>query len=383
MRLALPVLLLLMAALPCLLLLGPSARLWADHQENPVIEGSGLPVRYLLSYTDQDGYIPDELENGYSAHKMGNYSFFAPVDGITALKVEGNRSGASIPEVEWVTAQSHTTSIWFRPDHLPGQNGTTQDFPILSDRSRFKIRLNADGKFYAAFYQEGSSGTISVELASPQYQEWQRWYHLCQVVDYTTGQMHFYVDGQSVGSTSFNPALPPDTAFYDAWQVGYLTVGGGRSITDWSSRGYFWDARIYDEALTSTEVENLYVPPDGDSDGDGLMDGWEMIHFGDLDLDSYDDVDGDGYPNIYEFLYGANPTVPSSPPTVDLYFVDFAGDGIASGWKLENGLGPFSDLTGLSPSGSALTYLELYQIALNGGGTPTDANAAGLIVYIP
>lgn len=70
-------------------------------------------------------------------------------------------------------------------------------------------------------------------------------------------------------------------------------------------------------------------------------------------------------------------------PASDPYLSVFGGDGIPSGWKLENGLDPFADLTGIYPEGSDFTYWELYQMSLTGGAEPADENVAGLIVYTP
>jgi hypothetical protein len=44
-----------------------------------------------------------------------------------------------------------------------------------------------------------------------------------------------------------------------------------------------------------------------DSDGDGLPDLWEKIHFGTLDQRAYGDYDGDGISNVQEFMNGTNP----------------------------------------------------------------------------
>lgn len=70
-------------------------------------------------------------------------------------------------------------------------------------------------------------------------------------------------------------------------------------------------------------------------------------------------------------------------PAPDPYLAVFGGDGIPNGWKLENGLDPFADYTGLSPEGSTLTYWDLWQLSIEGANDPTDANVAGLIVYTP
>jgi|GEM_PF-6405684 len=46
---------------------------------------------------------------------------------------------------------------------------------------------------------------------------------------------------------------------------------------------------------------------DGDSDGDGLDDQWELDNFGSLGVDPGADPDGDGFTNLQEFQNGTNP----------------------------------------------------------------------------
>ncbi len=47
----------------------------------------------------------------------------------------------------------------------------------------------------------------------------------------------------------------------------------------------------------------------GDSDADGLSDGWEQYHFGNLSEGFSDSGEGDGLTNGVEQLIGSNPTV--------------------------------------------------------------------------
>jgi hypothetical protein len=63
----------------------------------------------------------------------------------------------------------------------------------------------------------------------------------------------------------------------------------------------------------------VYLPQD-DEDHDGLPDGWEYAHFGDLSHDGNDDADQDGLSNLEEFYNGTDPRQ-----------ADTDGDGYASG----------------------------------------------------
>ncbi|MBL9127110.1 MAG: PD40 domain-containing protein [Verrucomicrobiales bacterium] len=49
-----------------------------------------------------------------------------------------------------------------------------------------------------------------------------------------------------------------------------------------------------------------------DSDGDGLLDGWENAHFRNLSETATGDPDGDGVTNVFEFESGTDPTDPLS-----------------------------------------------------------------------
>ena len=57
----------------------------------------------------------------------------------------------------------------------------------------------------------------------------------------------------------------------------------------------------------SATVTIADVPADGDSDGDGLLDCWELAQFGDLDETSGGNPDGDALTNLQEYLHGTNP----------------------------------------------------------------------------
>ena len=71
--------------------------------------------------------------------------------------------------------------------------------------------------------------------------------------------------------------------------------------------------RAGNESDFSGEVSGLAVtddPPtdDPDSDGDGMLDDWEIGYFGDLSEVSDGDYDGDGITNLEEYLGGTDPS---------------------------------------------------------------------------
>ncbi|MBX3743740.1 MAG: hypothetical protein KF833_00375 [Verrucomicrobiae bacterium] len=79
---------------------------------------------------------------------------------------------------------------------------------------------------------------------------------------------------------------------------------------------------------------------DVDTDGDGMSDSFELLHFGSITGgDPHADPDGDGRPNLREFLDGTDPLVPDGRHPADLNPADWAIDirevtEYALAWKL-------------------------------------------------
>ena len=75
-------------------------------------------------------------------------------------------------------------------------------------------------------------------------------------------------------------------------------------------RGYAWGANIGWINLDDLNyfVQANGIDPGADTDGDGLPDAWEYIHFGNLDQDGTGDPDGDGEDNLSEYKSNTVPT---------------------------------------------------------------------------
>jgi hypothetical protein len=68
-------------------------------------------------------------------------------------------------------------------------------------------------------------------------------------------------------------------------------------------------------------------PLSTDSDGDDMPDGWEVTNgLSPLLANGFEDADGDGYPNVFEYAYSTNPALSASKPTPS-YVVNGAGGG--------------------------------------------------------
>src|SRR3989338_7180544 len=88
-----------------------------------------------------------------------------------------------------------------------------------------------------------------------------------------------------------------------------VNVGECKGGTETCTNGR-WSGQCQGALSAKTEVCN-----DGrDNDCDGLEDEWERQFFGGLAFGPEDDLDGDGYSNIKEFLGGSDPTDKDSKP---------------------------------------------------------------------
>lgn len=115
---------------------------------------------------------------------------------------------------------------------------------------------------------------------------------------------------------------------------------------------------IFEEAL-GTSLNN------GDSDYDGLPDGWEVKYHLDA-LNSSDatlDLDNDKLTNLQEYTYGTNPLNS-----------DTDGDGLPDGWEVNYGLDPLNNDSDMDNDGDTLTNLEEFEYGTDPTNSDTDSD---------
>ncbi len=82
-------------------------------------------------------------------------------------------------------------------------------------------------------------------------------------------------------------------------------------LTTTATNAYDWCSR--ESGFAPQLVISSWILADGDSDGDGMRDGWEIQHFGDLSTtDGTGDFDGDTFIDQDEFIAGTDPDHPGS-----------------------------------------------------------------------
>ncbi|RYD42284.1 MAG: LamG domain-containing protein, partial [Verrucomicrobiaceae bacterium] len=156
-----------------------------------------------------------------------------------------------------------------------------------------------------------------------------QWFHVA--VTYDGSILRFYwtkVDpsvtvANEIGTNTEETVELADDAILVIGNEGRSTGGlGGEPLG-----GKIDEVRISKVARTASQ---FIFFEDGDTDNDGLPDGWERLHFGNLSQTGSGDYDTDGHTNLAEFNAGSNPNDFGSVPG------DIDGDGLNDEWELLN-----------------------------------------------
>jgi len=132
--------------------------------------------------------------------------------------------------------------------------------------------------------------------------------------------------------------LDPPGGTYNSGTSVTLTPnpGAGYFFYQWSGGGCSGTGSCIVTMDANKTVTATFLLSAGDSDGDGLPDGWEMTNFGNLNQGPSGDPDGDGYSNAREFAQGTIPNDPNSylgvPDNERSALVDLYSSTNGAGW---------------------------------------------------
>ncbi|MBX7157437.1 MAG: hypothetical protein K1X66_03520 [Verrucomicrobiae bacterium] len=191
-------------------------------------------------------------------------------------------------------------------DLVDGQNNVTISFLLKTQYSGKQMLFNAIneqstyelvGYLWQSNYLWWISGVVGftdwpiTSLADNQ------WHRLTFIRDGSEQKLKIWVDDQFIGDA--DRSITP----LNVSSNGFLL---GRGAWGWPTFAEFDEVRIYDRALKTTEVQELYSK--SDMDQDGLPDVWELKYFGNsVDQSGWDDADGDGKSNQEEQQQGTDP----------------------------------------------------------------------------
>jgi Tfp pilus assembly protein PilV len=158
-------------------------------------------------------------------------------DGSTTWLNFGNASVFNSTEV--------TLSAWIKPAN------TTGTLQIIGKELQYKTALSGTGGIYVLVGSIGTGWTTNVIYPAPAIVAGS-WAFVAMTVSSSAGTAKIYVNGSMLGSTSMSPI----TAFNSN-----PLLGGAYTQTPGNSQfnGTLDDLRIYNRALSATEISTLYT----------------------------------------------------------------------------------------------------------------------------
>lgn len=307
---------------------------------------------YTLTATNASGSVTAEVEVVVDAlqasviHEwdaagegQGSGALLDPIGGknfditggdlMTGLTSEGTSFTAALSRVNLDANTGGDNGLGF-----PATD-TTYEFWIkleeLDDRSQviFETGSPNDGSCLLVSslgvrFLHAVGGTVIIDLEAPvDLVNTEDFIQVVASVDGTNETVDLYVRGALGGNGSDRGSgsigVPIGRASILTWSgfAGAIadSLGGMGAIAPTgltTLKGSFALGRIYDRPLSASEVDESFLRIaneiiDGDTDGDGLPDWWELRYFPDLSSGPGDDPDGDSLSNDEERLSETNP----------------------------------------------------------------------------
>ena len=322
-------------------------------------------IPYSTDFESGEGYTLNHLDGQLAwTVPRGSASVTQSAAASGTQKVTLSPSTPATTITQMFGAPTTTQSILFVDAYAQPFAGTDSAtgsvLTVETGIARLYFFKNGDyGQFYA---ENGSSGT-GVWQAIARYapldgtniaNTWQR---ITIRVDFTNRIYDVYLNG----------ALA-------AYNIGFSdpTAGSVTTIGSISFSGATGSTVQFDHVNIPTSC-----PLFPDVNNDGIDDNWETAHGLSLSVNQRMlDPDGDGSPNIQEWMLGTDPQTASllPPPSVPLS-QDSDGDGIPDWWETKYGLNPLNPSDAATVDSNGMTYLQEYKAGL----APTSAAKAATL----
>jgi hypothetical protein len=212
-------------------------------------------ARGSLTPNAGDAYFETDTKN-YIIYDGANWRGYNS-DGITFnFSGSNTHSGVFDGSADWVvvgtvgdlnTSSDFSFTAWFNLDGTPSNeslmgagSGSTSNRVWIAINNSTSIRIGVGNAF--------DDFTVSTLTTNGT-----QWYHLAATVSGTTATL--YLDGSSVGSATCSS--PTSTAFNDL-RLGALNGTGSFGGNTNPFGGYLDEMSIFNRAITSTEVSNIY-----------------------------------------------------------------------------------------------------------------------------
>ncbi|MBX4198608.1 LamG domain-containing protein [Candidatus Parcubacteria bacterium] len=214
---------------------------------------NNLGLMGYWSFNEGVGTVATDFSGNGNTGSVGGPLWDSKGKRGSALNFDGSNDQVATANGNSVKGLTQATlSLWFRPDRL---NGTAQvlyaeSVTASAATGRFRLRIDSDDKLIFHGKAPDSDGT-TIWVDSSTALATSTWYHAVAVFDSVGDVQHLYINGvdqsASVTEVAFettDPAAPP--------RIGRNPDGANSFL------GLIDEVRVYNRALTSTEVAALY-----------------------------------------------------------------------------------------------------------------------------
>ena len=162
------------------------------------------------------------------------------------------------PKLQGVNHGSYTISAWFNPAIVPPGTDSDNDacYSILTRTGWHEgLRYDASQHFVHDHWMAGdepvatSAGTWDTPFDPG------RFHHVVSVVDKSSGEMTIYVNGFEESTAEFDPTADAREYGNMPWRIGIGSPGAEK--WSWPAKGVIDDVRLYNRALSASEIEAL------------------------------------------------------------------------------------------------------------------------------
>ena len=219
------------------------------------IPQTGLIGNWKLNETS--GNIANEEVSDLDATVQGGAAF-VPGRIKNALEVNNGPDGLGSKYAQMPTTSAtlnnvqegpYSISAWFYPYSVPSGSGSSAFWSIVTKYGQHMgLVYNSAQKFVARHYLAGP--TLKIANSGTSTYPDSAWYHVVSVVDRGAGTLKLYVNGDSVGAETFTPNSA-------AFEYGTTPFRIGIAESDWAANGIVDQVRIYNVALTASQVDTL------------------------------------------------------------------------------------------------------------------------------
>lgn len=222
----------------------------------PVLKG-GLVGYWSFDTNDMSGTIAyDKSGQGFNGALKNITATSSVSNGKIGQGIRvGNTTGyISYGDVFDMGTNSMTLSLWVKSNALTGGTYGLMNKSLLGNQNgRYFLAVDSN-VFIGGF--EGSGGQVTVTTSVTPYND--NNFHMVTLVYNRTGNMTLYVDGVNKGASSISSQSGSNMQTSDTFLIGKYNDGSGGETGTLTVNATLDDARVYNRALSATEVATLY-----------------------------------------------------------------------------------------------------------------------------